>query len=458
MLKESAIIRQIDHLFEEIKQQISAIDGTLNENVVLNTQDDFESLKKSLKKSRTLLNRLYRSQENNNSTNTESLAIRHDLRNVLSAVIGFSELLTEETKTTAAKSSIRECFTSVIRLCQQLLELVDQLNVEDTHEASPPTTPDATTSKQLEETQQLLITVIESIEEGIAIFDNNDHLTHSNQQFRNFYPSVASLGSTGFTYEAFLRENWRFETYREERRKSLQDIHQTTDKEEQENWITRYLSYHQNPQQPYHLLLQSGQWIEIIEHRISGGGVVALHSDISQEKIKENQLKFLAHHDPLTGLVNRKFFERQVHEILNQSEQRKSKFALVVLNIDGFRYINDTFGHDFGDYILSNVAQKFKSSLRENDLAGRIGDDVFATVLENVTDLKKVEEIAQRCLDQISMTIERDGQPMTISVSMGISLFPEHGKDIKELFRKTEEAIAIVKKEGKGHYRFAKAG
>lgn len=452
--KEMAIVDQIELLYGELNKQMILSEETLQPSVGIHTLEDFNSLKKSLKKVRMLLHRLYRCLEQSNDGQADAISkIRHDLRNVLSAVIGFSELIMEETKESLTKSVIHASFTQVTRFSQQLLELLDQVMRQETRNI-----PDSTLSAQLEETQHLFVAAIESIEEGMAIFDKNDQLTHCNQQFRNFYPSVESLGYIGFTFEEFLRENWRLETYQEERRKSLHNLHPTSHKEDQEKWITRHLSYHQNPQQPYQILLKSGQWVEIIERRISGGGLVSVHRDISQEKMREKQLQYLAHHDPLTGLVNRNFFERQLHDVLMQHQLSKSKFAIVVLNIDDFKAINDTYGHDFGDYILSSAAQKFKTTMRGNDMVGRIGDDEFAAVLEDATDIEKVKEIAQRCIDNVNMTIERDGQSMTISISMGIALFPDHGNDIKELFRKAEEAIAIVKKEGKGHYRFAKAG
>jgi diguanylate cyclase (GGDEF)-like protein len=455
------IVERIDAIFGEIKEHLDFVNDFLKNSNGLHIADDFSALNKSLKKARTLLNRLRQCFEQEGNSKTDAVAvIRHDLRNVLSAVIGFSELIMEETKKSSSSADIRQSFMRVTELSQQLLVLLDQINVTTTPAAksAQSSNTEMTTAQQLEETRQLLIAAIESIEEGVAIFDANDHLKQCNQQFRNFYPAVASLGSSGFTYESFLREGWRLGNFQEERRKGLEEIHPTSHKEEQEKWITRHLSLHQNPQQPYQILLKSGQWIEINEHRIPGGGLVAIHRDISQEKLQENQLKFLAHHDPLTGLVNRSFFERQLHDILNESEQRKSKFAVIVFNIDNFKTINDTFGHDFGDYILVSAAQKFKGSLRGNDLVARIGGDEFAAILENVTDIKKVEEIAQRCVNQVGMTIERDGQPMTISISLGVALFPDNGKTIKDLFKESEEAVSTVKKEGKGHYRFAELG
>jgi diguanylate cyclase (GGDEF)-like protein len=463
-----AVVGQIESLFDELKQQIGLINESLKNSNALHTKEDFISLKKSLKKMRDLLDRFYQTLELEADPNAQSLTrLRLELRSVVSKIIGVSELIADSVNKSPSRNLLTDSIAHAVTLSQRLLRLIDMLNDKELQQKKPP--PEKRSAdkepsdkraenvlKELDEAKQILITAIESMEEGFAFFDASDKLSSFNQQFYDLYPAVESLGSGGFTYEEFLRENWRLGVYQEERRKDPQPILPTLNEGEREKWIARYLGYHRNPQQPYHLLLNSGTWIEVSEHKILGGGTVTVHKDITRDKQKEQQLRYLEHHDPLTGLVNRGFFEKRVHEMMTQSDKNKASFALLFLDVDDFREINDTFGHDFGDYMLANAAQKFKTTMRGEDLVGRIGGDQFATVIESVTDQNRIEEVTQRCLDSINMTIERDGQLTTFSVCAGVAFYPDAGASLKTLFKNVEEALTAAKNAGKGSYRIFK--
>ena len=311
------------------------------------------------------------------------------------------------------------------------------------------------TLEQLNEARSRLSTAIESIEEGFAVFDANDRMISYNNSFREMYPSIEVLGGLGFTYEEFLRENIRQNIYQIERRKSQRADGNCLNPKEIDDWISLKLSYHKSTHKTYNLLLTSGVWIEVIENTIPGGGTVVIHKDISEGKKKEERLEYLALHDSLTGLANRKKFDTILEETFYKSHETKESFGIVFFDLDGFKQVNDTLGHDFGDFLLQTVAKKLTESVRNTDLVARLGGDEFAAIITDVKEKSELEHVAQRCLKAIGTSAERDGQQASFGVSIGISIYPDNSSELKELLQKADEAMYEAKNSGKGTYRFA---
>ncbi len=307
---------------------------------------------------------------------------------------------------------------------------------------------------ELNEARQRLSAAIENIDEGFAVFDSNDILITYNNRFQELYAGVKSLGGLGFSYEDFVRENIKLGVYRTERRDSSSSESCLNEKEI-DDWVSMKVSYHKNPTLSHVDLLSSGVWVEVIENKIPGGGIVSVHKDISEGKKKEQRLEYLALHDGLTGLANRKKFDEFLGSLVAEAKEKKQKFGVVFFDLDGFKNVNDTLGHDFGDFLLQTVAEKLTSSVRDTDLVARFGGDEFAALVTNIHSQDEMIQVAERCLESIGTQVEKDGEFANFGVSIGISMYPESALEADVLLKKADSAMYEAKKAGKGTYRIA---
>jgi len=194
-------------------------------------------------------------------------------------------------------------------------------------------------------------------------------------------------------------------------------------------------------------------WTEVIAHytRNEDSGHVELHGvtrDISMRKQQEERIRHMAQHDPLTGLANRALFG-QYFETLRRSANRDGhRLALVFLDLDRFKPVNDQLGHAIGDRLLSEIAARLLQSVRESDVVARIGGDEFVILLRQVTDADSAERAADKLRKVIVRPFEIDGHPIEIGASLGIALYPDDGLSEQELLRKADLAMYQAKHLG----------
>jgi len=162
-----------------------------------------------------------------------------------------------------------------------------------------------------------------------------------------------------------------------------------------------------------------------------------------------------AHHDELTGLANRRMFSSFLEKIHSLSRRHKQRFAILFLDLDGFKKVNDTLGHDAGDAVLRAVASRLLSQVRTSDLAARFGGDEFALIASQVESREGVGLLSGRILTSIREPIPFHGEHIHISASIGIALFPDDGQDADQLVRLADDALYRVKRNGKDGSDFA---
>jgi diguanylate cyclase (GGDEF)-like protein len=175
--------------------------------------------------------------------------------------------------------------------------------------------------------------------------------------------------------------------------------------------------------------------------------------DISERKHSHEQIAYLAQHDHLTGLANRHFF----HERLDAAfayVRRGAQFAILWVDLDHFKAVNDTFGHSVGDALLRQVGQRLQSCVREIDTVARLGGDEFAIIQMGLEDPADARRLAQRVVDVLQDTYELEGQRITTGASIGIAVAPEDGIDFEQLCKNADIALYQVKAERQGGYRF----
>ena len=179
-----------------------------------------------------------------------------------------------------------------------------------------------------------------------------------------------------------------------------------------------------------------------------------LASLIFQRESEHEKLWSLAHHDSLTGLPNRKLFEQQVNHAITNANRNGSLLAVLFFDLDNFKDINDTFGHDFGDKVLLTSMERIKSCLREGDTISRQGGDEFILLLENLNDKLDIDNIAKKILGTLQHPQEIDGQKISVHFSIGISLYPDDADNYLDLLKSSDLAMYQAKKEGKNgiHY------
>lgn len=182
-------------------------------------------------------------------------------------------------------------------------------------------------------------------------------------------------------------------------------------------------------------------------------GGVAAYKDITERKKYEDKLKELALHDPLTGLPNRTYFSQNLKIEMDNAKRTKQILSVFVLDIDYFKEINDTYGHDFGDEVLKEFSKRVKSALRKNDILARIGGDEFVILLPNLTKEKNVSEIADRIQECLQAEWVIVKEKIQITSSIGISLYNDFDLDEKTLLKNADLALYRAKKKGKNNYQ-----
>jgi len=179
--------------------------------------------------------------------------------------------------------------------------------------------------------------------------------------------------------------------------------------------------------------------------------------DETEKTLARKDLEHLVNYDTLTGLFNRHYFNLQFEHIMNQAKRYSTKVALFLFDIDNFKRINDSLGHKAGDIVLTKTAELVQEVLRESDYFFRIGGDEFTIIMENFHSSNEVKLLAQRVEEALKASIEIDALSIHISLSIGISLFPDHGDDMNTLQKSADIAMYQSKKEGKNRFTiFAK--
>lgn len=188
------------------------------------------------------------------------------------------------------------------------------------------------------------------------------------------------------------------------------------------------------------------------------GDIVLVMRDVTARKESERMIDDLVDNDQLTELLNRTAFRKKIYEEIEWANKHQLNFGFIYFNIDRLRYVNDSLGHDAGDYVISVVAKRLKEVLRYDDPIGRIAGDEFAFIIRDVTDAEHAIRIATEIQSYVEEPIDVAGQSYVLSTSCGIALYPEHAKSPSELVMKSEKALHNVKAHGGNGYELYQHG
>ena len=176
--------------------------------------------------------------------------------------------------------------------------------------------------------------------------------------------------------------------------------------------------------------------------------------DITTQRQLEDEIKHMAQHDALTGLPNRRLFQEIIAVEAAQAKRYRKKLAILYLDLDHFKDINDSLGHEAGDELLKEAARKLRSTIRASDTAARIGGDEFNVLLADFTQIEDISEVVRKIVDCCRLPFLIAGHEVTVTASVGISIYPDDSEEIDDLLRYADRAMYLAKEQGRNSYQF----
>ena len=206
---------------------------------------------------------------------------------------------------------------------------------------------------------------------------------------------------------------------------------------------------------PYYISV-SGE--PIVDNEGHFRGYRGVSREITEQKVAEERIQFLATHDGLTKLPNRVMFSELLNHAISSARRYDRRFAVLFIDLDRFKYVNDTLGHEAGDKLLQEVTARFKESLRTSDVLARFGGDEFVILLEETRGTEEIAAVARKILSAALKPIVLLGQECRVTASVGIATYPEHGQDEQSLMKNADIAMYYAKEEGKNNFQFYSPG
>ena len=292
--------------------------------------------------------------------------------------------------------------------------------------------------KKIEAGARLAATVFDSVDTAVLVTDKDARIIKVNPAFTEItgYTAEEAIGkspnilSSGSHSKAFFKEMWA----------SLN----TTG-----SWQGEISNRRKNGE--YYI-----EWLSINAVRDTEGNVnnyVSLFTDISERKAAENHLHNLAHYDALTGLPNRILLADRLQQAIVAARREKSLMALMFIDLDKFKPVNDTHGHNIGDLLLKEVSRRIQECLRESDSAARVGGDEFVVLLPNVEEQADAVAVGEKIRHALNQPFMISDKHLEISSSIGVVVYPEHGSDEKALLKHADIAMYYAKEAGRNNVK-----
>ena len=292
------------------------------------------------------------------------------------------------------------------------------------------------------DSQQLLGTytdVFDNITEGIIISDDDNKIIHVNKACENI---------TGYTKEEVIGKNPRIFSSEKNENIHFENIWQIV--KDQKCW-TGELWNARRDGTIYPILIKIYRFTNTQTNKTN---YYAIFSDLSISDESNDDLFHLAYHDPLTNLPNRLKLKAQLEYVISNSKRNDLKFAILFLDLDDFKLVNDCLGHSSGDEVLVSFANKFKNIVRSNDMVARVGGDEFIIVLSDISNYLFVERVCNKILSILSKPMKISDIEFNLGVSIGVAVYPDNGEDIDRLISNADSAMYHAKENGKNNFEF----
>lgn len=300
---------------------------------------------------------------------------------------------------------------------------------------------DVSERKQAESELRLAATVFEHTSEGLLVADPRERVTKTNRAFTVItgYDAAEVLGRPLRSVLFFDDKVYR-DTMADLKKSGQVEWEQWGNNKDGERYAARQA-----------LSLVRGPDGEIQQF-------AAIINDITERKLDEEQIRYQANYDQLTGLPNRALFMDRLSRLVIESRRLKTNVGLMFIDLDGFKAVNDTLGHDAGDLLLKQTAERLNICVRESDTVARLGGDEFTVIMPLIDNIDSTVVVANRILKSLIEPFDLDGQTGQISASIGISMYPDQASDDKQLLHNADVAMFHAKSQGKANYQFYRDG
>jgi len=298
-----------------------------------------------------------------------------------------------------------------------------------------------TAERALRETNQFAAEIIENAGEGIVVYDRDLRYLLWNRFMEDL---------TGVAAEDVLG-------------KKAADVFPHITEQHVDDLLERAMAGHTVASPDIHYYVPDSPhegWVSAVyrPHYDASGtivGVIGLIRDITQRKAAEQQIEFQAYHDALTGLANRPLFQEHLTLALALAQRRRRLVAVLFLDLDHFKIVNDSLGHTVGDELLKQVGLRLKSVVREGDTVARVGGDEFTIVLQDLQRKEDAAVVAEKVLRTIAQPADISGHHLYITTSIGITTFPDDGEDAETLLKNADNAMYRAKAEGRNTFHLS---
>jgi diguanylate cyclase (GGDEF)-like protein len=292
---------------------------------------------------------------------------------------------------------------------------------------------------QLTNSQAQTNAALDNMSQGLVMLDSAARLVVCNQRYIEMYRLTQEVMRPGCSLKELLDHRVASGSYcADDAEKDLAEILAAASQGKVFSKIVR---------------LRDGRVIRLVNHPMEGGGWVSTHEDVTEEKLAEQRISYTAYVDELTGLPNRKVFCQQLEQELKRV-QRGERLAVLYLDLDYLKQVNETLGHPAGDKLLTNVADRLRGCVRDIDLVARLSGDEFAIILKLLDQPSDAAALAVRIRDAIREPFDLDGHQVTVDISVGISIAPNDATELAELFKTADIALYEAKNTGRGTYCF----
>ena len=199
------------------------------------------------------------------------------------------------------------------------------------------------------------------------------------------------------------------------------------------------------------------QWLTVSAIKDDRGKVsnyMGIFKDVSSQKAAEEELERMAYYDPLTGLPNRTLFKDRLQHEIDVAQRKRALIAVLFIDLDRFKYVNDTLGHEAGDRLLVEASQRIRRSVRQSDTLARLGGDEFTLILADIGKSAAASIVAEKVIRSLQEGFQIDGREVFIGASIGIGMYPEDGRSVSTLIKNADTAMYLAKQAGRGTHRF----
>jgi diguanylate cyclase (GGDEF)-like protein len=299
----------------------------------------------------------------------------------------------------------------------------------------------AVADRRISERDLQLVTAVNNMSHGIVMFDANERLVVCNERYIEMYGLSRDVAKPGATLRQLLQHRKGTGTLSRDVEEYRSALLSAISRGEVTGWLVE---------------MPDGRTISVTNRPMTGGAWVAAHEDVTERRRAEERIAHLAHHDDLTGLPNRAAFNQRLDAQLRSSFASGAAFALLCIDLDRFKEINDVFGHMTGDGLLQEVGRRLQQVSGDNFLA-RPGGDEFAVIVHEKSSPAEVAVLGERLLGSVSDELTIQGHQLRIALSAGVALYPNDGTDSESLVANADAALYRAKADGRSTVRFFEA-